>query len=306
MTDYAIGDLQGCLEPMLRLLAEIQFNPSRDTLWVAGDLVNRGPESLGVVKHLRDIEDSCRIVLGNHDLHMLAVYYGHKRPGSKDTLVQVTSSDEARQLIDFIRQQPLIQHDKPLGYVMTHAGIPSIWRTRLARELAEEVSEVLKTERLLQSFLSNMYGNTPDVWKDSLEGPTRWRVITNYLTRMRFTDEKGKLDLEHKEGPDSPPKGMKPWFKYPARKKRSTRMIFGHWAALNGLFNNADAIGLDTGYVWGGKMSLVNLQQQELLQIDKAGRISYRDIRLGTPRTPTASVSPTLPPDNDQSDGGLL
>ncbi|WP_428241068.1 symmetrical bis(5'-nucleosyl)-tetraphosphatase [Gynuella sp.] len=295
MTDYAIGDIQGCLEPVLRLLAEVQFNPARDNLWVAGDLVNRGPDSIGVIQYLRQIDDCCRIVLGNHDLHMLAVYYGYKKPGAKDTLVQVTQSPEAKGLIDFVRNQPMMHHDKTLGYAMTHAGIPSIWRTRKARELAEEVSEVLRTERLLRMFLANMYGNTPDVWKDSLEGTSRWRVITNYLTRMRFTDDKGRLDLEHKEGPDHPPKGMKPWFKYPARKKRSIRLIFGHWAALNGLFTDKDVLGLDTGYVWGGTMSMVNLQQQELLQIDPNGVISSRNIRLASPPSQEeAALGPTL------------
>ena len=265
MTDYAVGDIQGCFKSLQRLLTLSGFMPGKDTLWITGDLVNRGPDSLGTLQFLKRQETSCRIVLGNHDLHLLAVYYLGLPTLPKDTLTQVLQSSEAGSLCDFLCDQPLIQHDKSLGYTMTHAGIPSIWSTKKAIRLADEVASVLRGPDKL-AFFKDMYGNTPAVWQDKLTGTARLRTITNYFTRMRFTDSLGKLDLRAKNAPNKPPKGMNPWYAYSPVKPRKTTLLFGHWAALNGLFNRHDMIGLDTGCVWGGKLTMVNLSNREIIQ----------------------------------------
>lgn len=263
MTDYAIGDIQGCLKPLQRALSLVAFNPSKDTLWIAGDLVNRGPQSLETLKLIYRLSDSTRIVLGNHDLHLMATYFGVRKASSKDTFNDILQAPEAAKLIDFLVEQPLIQHDKTLGYTMTHAGIPAIWDTQKARDLADEVAVVLKQPRLRQDFLEHMYGNEPDTWSDQLKGNTRLRVITNYLTRMRFISRSGRMDLDSNSTPKSPPKSMSPWYEFSPIKPRKTRLLFGHWAALQGLFDHPEVIGLDTGCVWGGQLTIMNLNSGE-------------------------------------------
>jgi len=266
VTDYAVGDIQGCLKPLQRALSQVAFNPSKDTLWIAGDLVNRGPQSLETLKLIYRLADSTRIVLGNHDLHLIATYFGVRKASSKDTFDDILLSPDAPKLIDFLLEQPLIQHDKALGYTMTHAGIPAIWSTSTAKSLAEEVSDTLRNPRERQAFLEDMYGNEPDMWSDQLTGKARLRVITNYLTRMRFISQSGRLDLAANSGPLSPPKSMKPWYEYSPLKARKTRIIFGHWAALQGLLDHPEVIGLDTGCVWGGHLTVMNLHSGEFYQ----------------------------------------
>lgn len=266
MTDYAVGDIQGCLKPLQRVLSMVGFEPGKDTLWIAGDLINRGPKSLETLRLIYRLRDSVRMVLGNHDLHLIAMHYGNRKHSDKDTVKDILNAPDVAQLLGYLVEQPLIQHDKTLGYTMTHAGIPAIWSTSKARKLADEVSHVLHVPKLRSKYLETMYGNHPDHWKASYEGTERWRVITNYLTRMRFINKKGTLDLEHRLGPESPPKGMKPWYEYHPEKPRKTRLLFGHWAALDGLFDHPDVIGLDTGCVWGGKLSIMNLQSSEYYQ----------------------------------------
>jgi bis(5'-nucleosyl)-tetraphosphatase (symmetrical) len=263
MTDYAVGDVQGCLSALKRVLSDAGFEKGRDTLWLVGDLVNRGEDSLGTLKFLYKMRNSVRTVLGNHDLHLIAIDQGFKSLGRKDTLDDILQSSSRRKLIDWLIQQPLLQHDKELGYTMTHAGIPPCWSTRQARDRADELQQVLINPKDRLAFLETMYGNQPDKWDDTLRGTDRWRVITNYFTRMRFTNAKGKLDLTNKNGPLKPPKGMKPWFEHEPIKPRKTKLLFGHWAALNGLFDHPWAIGLDTGCVWGGPLTLMNLKTGE-------------------------------------------
>lgn len=266
MTDYAIGDIQGCLKPLQRALSLVAFNPSTDTLWIAGDLINRGPQSLETLRLIYRLADSTRIVLGNHDLHLIATYFGNRKASDKDTFDDILQASDAPRLMDFLVEQPLIQHDRALGFTMTHAGIPAIWSTSTARKLAGEVSDVLKSIHLREKFLNNLYGNEPATWDADLDGSTRWRVITNYLTRMRFISKSGRLDLNHNLGPKSPPLGMKPWYEHTPLKRRKTRILFGHWAALQGLFDHPEVIGLDTGCVWGGQLTIMNLNSGELFQ----------------------------------------
>ena len=266
MTDYAVGDIQGCLKPLKKCLAEVEFNPSKDVLWVAGDLVNRGPDSLGTLKFIKKMDNAARVVLGNHDLHLVAVYYGIREPNRKDTLDDILAYPKAKALIKWLCQQPLIQHDPALGYTMVHAGIPHIWSTKKAVKYGQEILEVLEKKKSRLQFLNHMYGNLPEKWDKSLRGPERWRLITNYFTRMRFIGEQGELNLVDKLGPTLSPPGMAAWFDFEPRKPRKTQILFGHWAALEGMFDHPRVIGLDTGAVWGGVLSLLNLQTGEIVQ----------------------------------------
>lgn len=263
MTDWAIGDIQGCAKPFFQLLEKTAFNPQHDTLWVAGDMVNRGPDNLSVVRYIKSLGSHARVVLGNHDLHLIAASIGVRSPSSKDTLKDILSAPDSHELITWLRKQPLIQHtDK---FIMSHAGIPHIWHESEAINLAQEVHNSLSDDHQYKNFLCNMYGNTPSIWDAQLEGYDRLRVITNYLTRMRFITPKGRLDFTAKEDPNNCPAGYTPWFEQPSLVKK--HLIFGHWAALNGQcpINNIHA--LDTGCVWGGQLTMLNLSNLKRVSV---------------------------------------
>ncbi|MCY0963816.1 symmetrical bis(5'-nucleosyl)-tetraphosphatase [Parathalassolituus penaei] len=266
MAIYAIGDIQGCFEPLQRLLNLIRFDPSHDQLWLAGDLVNRGPQSLEVLRWACDLGNRVTTVLGNHDLHLLARYYGSDRRSRGDTLDEVLAAPDCAELMWWLRQQPLVHHDEASGWCMVHAGLPPRWGPRKARRLAGEVEAILRSDQV-EVFLAGMYGNKPDIWQKELQGIDRWRVIVNYLTRMRFIDVNGRLDLESKEGLDTAPPGFMPWFEAPDRKAESTRLIFGHWAALNGEVNLPNLFALDTGCVWGGQLTALRLDDQQRFSV---------------------------------------
>jgi len=263
MTTYAVGDIQGCLKPLQCLLAEVAFNPSKDVLWSVGDMVNRGPASLATLRYLNSLDNACVAVLGNHDLHLLAASYDPRRLRKSDTLKTLLKAKDRKKLIESLRHRPLAHYDAKLGYFMSHAGIPPIWSIQQALELAGEVETVLRSDKRLPDFLDEMYGNEPARWKDSLKGMNRLRAITNYLTRMRFCKPDGTLDLKSKEGLETTPKGYSPWFRYP-RKNPESQIVFGHWAALEGRTGTQGVHALDTGCVWGEKMTLMNLDTQEL------------------------------------------
>lgn len=258
MTTWAIGDIQGCLEPLDALLKKIRFDARNDTLWLVGDLVNRGPDSLGVLRRLYALRASCRIVLGNHDLHLLAVAAGIDTLRRKDTFDDVLNAADAGTLLNWLQQQPLLHFDAKLNTVMTHAGIPPQWSLFDAQRFANEVESVLRHGDAAAYFRA-MYGNEPAGWSESLSGNTRLRVITNYFTRMRFIDENGALDLVSKEGLGTAPAGFAPWFAAPQRRTGSTRIVFGHWAALEGRVHADGICALDTGCVWGGALTAMNL-----------------------------------------------
>ena len=268
MATYAVGDLQGCLAPLKCLLARVKFDPAVDRLWLVGDLVNRGPESLETLRYLYGIRDAVVCVLGNHDLHLLAARYNDARLKKSDTLREIIDAPDAEALFGWLRQQKLLHYDEPRGIALVHAGIPPQWTLGTALALAAEVEEVLRDDSRLPLFLDGMYGNEPNVWRNKLSGVERLRVITNYFTRMRFCTADGKLEFKSKEGLGSAPKGYKPWFAHKGRRSRHVTLIFGHWAALEGKVSEPGIVALDTGCVWGGAMTLYNVDSGEYHRCD--------------------------------------
>ncbi|BBP80972.1 MULTISPECIES: symmetrical bis(5'-nucleosyl)-tetraphosphatase [unclassified Pseudomonas] len=263
MTVYAVGDLQGCLTPLECLLERVAFDPARDRLWLVGDLVNRGPQSLETLRFLYAMRDSLTCVLGNHDLHLLAVAHNTERLKKSDTLREIVEAPDAADLLDWLRRQKLVHYDEQRDIAMVHAGIPPNWTLAKALKRAAEVEEVLLDDARLPLFLDGMYGNEPAKWDSDLQGVARLRVITNYFTRMRFCTADGTLDLKSKEGVDTAPPGYAPWFSHPGRKTRGQKIIFGHWAALEGKCDEPGLYALDTGCVWGGAMTLLNVDSGE-------------------------------------------
>lgn len=264
MTTYAVGDLQGCLKPLKCLLERVAFDPAKDQLWVAGDLVNRGPQSLETLRFLYAMRDSVVCVLGNHDLHLLAVSQNAERMKKSDTLQAILEAPDRAVLLDWLRQQKLMHFDATRNIAMVHAGIAPQWSIEKALKRAAEVEEVLRDDNRLCKFLDGMYGNEPDVWNNELSGVPRLRVITNYFTRMRFCTADGTLDLKSKEGLDTAPAGYLPWFSHKQRKNLGTKIIFGHWAALEGNCPEPDLYALDTGCVWGGALTMMNIDTAKL------------------------------------------
>eukprot|EP00163_Fabomonas_tropica_P010819 TRINITY_DN2108_c0_g7_i1.p1 TRINITY_DN2108_c0_g7~~TRINITY_DN2108_c0_g7_i1.p1 ORF type:complete len:267 (-),score=35.31 TRINITY_DN2108_c0_g7_i1:572-1372(-) len=265
MTDYAIGDIQGCYDRLREVLDRVDFSPSRDRLWVAGDLINRGPSSLETLRYLAGLGSSAVVVLGNHDLHLLAVALGGHQPRKKDTLSEILDAPDHDQLVDWLRRQNLCVHDARRNLVMAHAGVPHIWSVEQAVACAREVEAVIRGEQA-EEYFTQMYGNEPPRWDDSLSGMDRWRIITNYFTRMRFIAENGTLELATKESAAHAPGGFAPWFQFP--RNDDTRVIFGHWAALEGQTGHEQFIGLDTGCVWGGALTIMNLDTGEKIHCD--------------------------------------
>lgn len=253
--NYLIGDLQGCCEPLERLLAEIAFSPSRDHLYLLGDLVNRGPGSLRVLERLAGLEAAATCLLGNHDLHLLAVAHGLRRVHRSDTLAPILESDRRVHWIDWLRHQKLAHQAH--GWLMVHAGVLPQWTAAQTLACAAEVEALLRGPDL-PAFLAVMYGNTPDRWDDALQGADRWRLIVNALTRLRFCDAQGRMDFTVKDGADAAPDGLTPWFDAPGRRTTGVPIAFGHWSTL-GLLQRDDLLALDTGCVWGGRLTAARL-----------------------------------------------
>lgn len=268
MAVYAVGDLQGCLQPLKCLLEQVAFDPANDKLWLVGDLINRGPESLETLRFLYRMRESVVCVLGNHDLHLLAVAYNIERLKKGDTLRDILQAPDCNDLLTWLRQQPLLHYDAERNTALVHAGIPPQWSLKKALKYAGEVEHALRDDSLIKPFLDGMYGNDPAKWDSDLTGIPRLRVITNYFTRMRFCTRDGKLDLKSKEGLGTAPPGFAPWFSYKERKTRDTKIIFGHWAALEGQCPEPGVFALDTGCVWGGAMTLLNVDTGQRLSCD--------------------------------------
>jgi bis(5'-nucleosyl)-tetraphosphatase (symmetrical) len=257
MTTYAIGDLQGCFDELQTLLDKIHFNPKQDKLWFVGDLVNRGPKSLECLRFVKKLSHQAITVLGNHDLHLIAVYYGHQALKKGDTLQAILDAPDAADLIEWLCHQPLVHHDASLQFTLVHAGIPPQWSITEALAKSKEVETALQgTQR--QELLKHMYGSLPDQWDENLQGFDRLRLIINYFTRMRFCDADGKLTVSIKTKPQDAPAGWEPWFTVP-RKTTQDHIVFGHWAALEGITNDPYAHGIDTGCVWGNRLTALNL-----------------------------------------------
>lgn len=267
MATYAIGDVQGCYKDLQNLLDEVAFSAS-DTLWFAGDMVNRGPDSLQTLRFIKNLGSQAICVLGNHDLHLLAVHYGSVPTKRSDTIDDILKASDRDELMNWLRFHPLLHWDQTNDYAMVHAGIPPCWSIKKSQKRAQEVEQILKST-LAREYFNHMYGNKPDIWSSEVEGWNRLRLITNYLTRIRFCTAKGKLDFNAKGTLESQPKGYAPWFIFPRKKAKEQhiRILFGHWAALNGQIPVKNVFGLDTGCVWGNALTALRLEDKKIFKV---------------------------------------
>jgi bis(5'-nucleosyl)-tetraphosphatase (symmetrical) len=266
MPHYAIGDLQGCYTALEALLSKINYDTNLDTLWFTGDLVNRGPDSLSTLRLVSRLP-RVNCVLGNHDLHLLALVLAPSIYPIEHTLDDILEAPDCDELIQWLRKRPLLHHDPDLNYSMTHAGIPPQWTLAEAQKYAAEVNQMLGSDQA-GLFLEKMYGNEPDTWSPTLQGWDRLRYIVNGLTRMRFCTVAGKLVLDVKGPAESQTTGLIPWFQLPTRRGPEERLIFGHWAALMGKTNQPNLFALDTGCVWGNQLTALRLEDQQYFAIE--------------------------------------
>lgn len=267
MPDYAIGDVQGCYEPLQRLLEHIKFDDKVDRLWLVGDLVSRGPQSLEVLRFIKQLPVTPRITLGNHDLHLLNELFGKQsRKNPDDSLHAVLTAPDADELGHWLRHQSILYHDSELNIVLSHAGIAPVWNLEQAKSYAAELETVLAGEDYAD-FLTHMYGNEPACWSAELTGMTRLRVLTNYFTRMRFCDEKGCLLLGYKGPIASAPANHIPWYAVPERQLIKPDIVFGHWAALGGQCPDPTIYAIDTGCLWGGALTALRLQDRQRFSV---------------------------------------
>ena len=260
MAQYAIGDLQGCYDPFRRLLDKIVFDPDNDRLWITGDLVNRGPKSRKTLRFVRSLGDAAISVLGNHDLHLIALANNIKEAGNNyHSLEKILDKSDRDELIDWLRFRPLAHYDAALNTIMVHAGIPPQWTIEDTVRYAAKLEKKLQSDSYIE-FLEKMYGDKPRKWSEDLRGNKRRRFIVNSLTRLRMIRNDGALDFSHKGPPEGADKGLTAWFDAENAKWRGTRIVFGHWSAL-GLIVNDDLIAVDTGCVWGRQLTAVRLDQ---------------------------------------------
>jgi len=268
MSVYVVGDLQGCLKPLKQLLAKVDFKPQHDQLYLVGDLINRGPESLATLRFLYQLDQdyNCiKTVLGNHDLHLLACAFTQREPKRSDTLAEIINANDSQTLLQWLRQQPLALHLQHLNeqYLIVHAGIHPEWGLEKTLSLSLEVCNFIQSDKYLDYF-NKMYGNTPENWSDKLSGIDRLRAITNYLTRIRYCEADGKLDLKNKLAPENlePNSRLQPWFNFTQIKDYT--LLFGHWASLQGHCPIDNIYALDTGFVWGGELTMLRLDDKQL------------------------------------------
>ena len=279
MATWAIGDLQGCYDVTQRLLEKLGFDPASDRLWFCGDLVNRGGQSIETLRLVHSLRDVSHVVLGNHDLSLLAI--GERTPDEQrkvnPDLQGVLFAEDARELLDWLRTQELAHVDRSLGWMMVHAGLAPKWTTQLAEKHAREVETKLRGDNY-RKLLKNMYGDGPE-WSPRLNGPERDRAIINIFTRMRYCSTRGRIAFEHKGGPGSQPAGLYPWYEVPGHAPRDLKIVCGHWSTL-GLFVGHGVHAIDTGAVWGGKLSAIRLDGEDLQIVQVPGR----DVPAPTPR----------------------
>ncbi|MGH8661009.1 MAG: symmetrical bis(5'-nucleosyl)-tetraphosphatase [Burkholderiales bacterium] len=266
MATIAIGDVQGCYDQLMRLLERAAFDERRDVLWFVGDLVNRGPQSLETLRFVKGLGGRAVTILGNHDLNLLAVAAGVRKPHRGDTNDGILAAPDREELLAWLRHRNMMHAGG--GYAMVHAGLLPQWSIARALALAREVEEALRAPDH-REFLTRMYGNEPRLWREDLAGYDRLRIIVNAMTRMRLAAADGTLELDHKLGLDTIPAGYLPWYDVPGRASRGTTILFGHWAAL-GLLVREDAICLDSGCVWGRALTALRLEDRQLFQLDCA------------------------------------
>ena len=270
MATYAIGDIQGCYQQLEQLLNNIQFDQKTDRLCFTGDLVNRGPDSLKTLRFIRSLEGSANVVLGNHDLHLLATAYHHKRPGKKDTLDDLLDAPDLFELLGWLRHQPLLHHDSTLKVTMIHAGLHPDWSIDKAQSLASEVEDILSDDDKHIGFYQHMYGDKPQQWSDNLNGWSRLRFITNALTRLRYCDATGKPTLNPKGTPGTQPDGFLPWYEIENRMSLNDKVIFGHWSTLDftdDIYTRHNVYPIDTGCLWGGKLTALRIDVEPFERI---------------------------------------
>jgi len=266
MTTFAIGDLHGCLDPLKRLLDKVHFEPGRDKVWFVGDLVNRGPQSLDTLRFVKDLGDDAVSVLGNHDLHLLAVINGIRHTGGRDTLDDILNADDLDDLTHWLRHLPLLHRNEELDVTMVHAGIHPKWDLTLAKDMASEVEKALRSDNYVE-FLQRMYGNKPAKWSNKLGKHRRRRFAVNAFTRMRLCYRKGELDFSNTCAPSKAPRDLVPWYAVPSRKSIEGRILFGHWSSHPG-FAVSNVIPLDRGAVWGGSLTGLALETGVATTID--------------------------------------
>jgi bis(5'-nucleosyl)-tetraphosphatase (symmetrical) len=260
MAVFAIGDVQGCCDELKALIDTLNFDPTADQLWFVGDLVNRGPKSLETLRFIRTLGPAAVCVLGNHDLHLLALAANPSTPTPDTYLQPVLEAADRDELLDWLRHKPLLHFDAELNTLMVHAGVHPNWNVQQALQLAHEVEQVLASQQATE-FLHAMYGSKPTVWSDQLVGMDRLRFITNCLTRIRYCTATGELEFSEKLSPGTQPEHLLPWFDMPQRASSDTRIVFGHWSTL-GLVVRPDLIATDTGCVWGGELTAVRLDEE--------------------------------------------
>jgi bis(5'-nucleosyl)-tetraphosphatase (symmetrical) len=263
MAIYAIGDVQGCYPELQRLLEKLRFDPASDRLWFCGDLVNRGGESLEVLRRVHGLREHCISVLGNHDLSLLAVAERdpEARARTNPDLRRVLDAEDGGTLLEWLRQQPLLHHDAALGFTLVHAGLAPAWTLQRAQHIAHEVERALRGQGY-RTLLQRMFGNRPSRWSEKLHGHDRIRAAINIFTRMRYCDAHGRIDFDAKGTPGTQRAGLYPWFEVPGMKMRDTRIVCGHWSAL-GRFTGLGVYAIDTGCVWGGKLTALRLDSEE-------------------------------------------
>ncbi len=270
MAVYAIGDVQGMYDELMALLAKIGFDPAIDTLWFTGDLVNRGPDSVGALRYIKGLGSSAITVLGNHDLHLLAVAEGAAKPGEGHTLDQVLDAPDKGELLEWLRHRPLLHVEGE--HVLVHAGLLAPWSITNALELAGEVESILRGEGY-RELLMKMYGDTPDSWSDELSGHERRRVVINAMTRIRVVSPDGKMLISFTGRPEEIPEGYMHWADAPMRKSADHTIVYGHWAAQGLNLDRPDALALDSGCLWGGSLSALRLDDRAIFQVPCGRRI---------------------------------
>jgi bis(5'-nucleosyl)-tetraphosphatase (symmetrical) len=277
MPTYAIGDVQGCHAELMDMLDHINFNERDDRLWFTGDLVNRGPQSAECLRFVKQLGDIALVTLGNHDLHLLAIAAGKTAQRKQDTLSDILAAGDRVELLDWLRRQPLLHYDAEPGYLLVHAGLPPQWDLALARDCAAEVETKLRSGTAEQLY-ENMYGDRPDLWSEDLDGMARLRFITNCLTRIRYCDKHGRLDLRDKNPPGRQDVHLFPWFVMKKRRTRDIPVLFGHWASLPSGnisdFTPYNVYPLDTGCVWGRRLTALRLEDKKLFSVPSRQKVA--------------------------------
>jgi len=270
MSTYAIGDVQGCYSELQNLLNEINFDERRDELWFAGDLVNKGPKSLQTLRFIKALGVNAKITLGNHDLHLLAVAKNIQPLLKKDTIQEILAADDVKELIDWLKSRPLLITDDNLNFTMVHAGLPPQWSLENAKEFAKECELILQSEKI-NKLLAEMYGDTPNIWVNSLQDYAKQRFIINCFTRIRFCNSDGMLDFDTKVAPGKQNTSLIPWYSLPNRKTKDNKIIFGHWSTVHigneKNFKQYNVYPVDTGCLWGGRLTAMRLEDEKIFSV---------------------------------------